>query len=369
MIKIRCLIILNIFSVYIVKAQHEESFHHTDSERTRWGLLLNQEARWYNQPEATRIADNVLLFQRNCGGWPKNIDMARHLTAEELAEVKTDQALTDATIDNSSTFTHLRYLAKVYQATETEKYKDAFLKGLNYLFKAQYPNGGWPQFFPLRNDYSKHITFNDDAMIGVMFLLKDIIDKNSDFSFINEEENQKAKQAFEKGVDIILKTQIRINGKLTGWCAQHDETTLQPADARSYELASISGSETVRILEFLMSIEQPNDEIKQSILSACNWFEEVKIKGKRLQYAPDTTASEGYNRFLIDEVNAPDLWARFYNLKTAQPLWVDRGGIIKTTHNEISSERRNNYAYVDQFAYELLTNKLPAWKLKQRIQP
>lgn len=46
--------------------------------------------------------------------------------------------------------------------------------GLDYLLAAQYPNGGWPQFYPLRSDYSRHITFNDDAMTDVLALLEDV---------------------------------------------------------------------------------------------------------------------------------------------------------------------------------------------------
>jgi len=232
-------------------------------------------------------------------------------------------------------------LAQVVTATQASKYKEAFLNGFNYLLEAQYPNGGWPQYFPLRKGYYTHITFNDDAMIGVLYLMKDIADQKPEFKFLADDQIKQAQTALLKGIDIILKTQITVEGKLTAWCAQHDEVTLAPADARSYELASISGKESIAILEFLMSIENPSNEIQQAIHSACRWYEESKIVGFRLEYIRDSTATKGFNRLLIEDTKGPDLWARFYSLKSGQPLWVDRNGIIRETHNDISAERSN----------------------------
>ena len=41
-----------------------------------WAQCLQQPRAWYKTEDAIRIADNVLLYQRESGGWPKNIDMA-----------------------------------------------------------------------------------------------------------------------------------------------------------------------------------------------------------------------------------------------------------------------------------------------------
>lgn len=43
-------------------------------------------------------------------------------------------------------------MSKMYAQVKDERYKESFLKGLNYLFEAQYKNGGWPQFYPLKKD-------------------------------------------------------------------------------------------------------------------------------------------------------------------------------------------------------------------------
>ncbi|MDA3928227.1 MAG: pectate lyase [Prolixibacteraceae bacterium] len=357
-----------LFSFSLVYSQTKIEIPKNDEERTGWSYLLHQQNNWYNSNEAIRIANNILLLQRNYGGWPKNIDMTRVFTKKELITIHSNKNKKGATIDNASTYTHLRYLAKIYQATKSNKYKIAFITGFDYLLEAQYENGGWPQFYPPKKGYSSHITFNDDAMTGVMYLLKDIADKQIDFTFLTEEQFEAAAEAVQRGIEVILKTQIEIDGLKTGWCAQHDEFTFQPADARSYELASISGKETVTIIEFLMSIEKPTQAIKEAIVSTCQWFENSKITGYKLTYIPDSNAAEGFNRILVENSNGPDLWARFYNIETGKPLWVDRGGIIVENHIDISPERRNNYAYVEQFAHKLLHTEFPEWKKENGIE-
>ncbi|MBO5824327.1 MAG: pectate lyase, partial [Prevotella sp.] len=43
-------------------------------------FALGQTEEWYGSDEAVRTAENVLLYQRNSGGWPKNIEMHEELT-------------------------------------------------------------------------------------------------------------------------------------------------------------------------------------------------------------------------------------------------------------------------------------------------
>src|SRR4051812_33412118 len=79
------------------------------SAAVKWRDALRQKAEWYASDEAVRVADNLLLYQRDSGGWPKNIDMATTLTEKERAallkqkgELDTDLA---PTIDNDATYT------------------------------------------------------------------------------------------------------------------------------------------------------------------------------------------------------------------------------------------------------------------------
>ena len=119
----------------------------------------------------------------------------------------------DSTIDNGATYTQLSFLARVYTAQKQERHRESFLKGLDYLLKAQYPNGGWPQFYPDLSGYYKHITFNDDAMIGVMKLLRDVAAAKPAYAFVDEARRAAAARAVEKGIECILKTQVVVNGR------------------------------------------------------------------------------------------------------------------------------------------------------------
>lgn len=335
--------------------------------RVSWREALDQPETWYGSEEAQRIADNVLLYQNNNGGWLKNIDMADKLSASEIAKLKREKSLkSGTTIDNGATHTQLRYLAKVYNASEKQEYKKAFLNGVDFLLEAQYDNGGWPQFYPIVPGYYEHITYNDDAMMGVMNLLKDIVYQNEPYQFVDKERCEKSKIAIDKGLEIILKTQVEIDGKLTVWGAQHDKDDLKPAKARAYELASLSGKESVMIVEYLMELDQPTEDVKNAVKGAVEWFEENKIMDIEVVWEDDPSLPRGKNRLVKNKKGAGPLWARFYQIGTNKPIYVGRDGKLKKTHNEIEYERRVGYSYLGNYAEELLNEKYPQWEKKHQ---
>lgn len=326
----------------------------------RWYQCLSQDESWYSGKEALRIADNVLEYQKSSGGWEKNIDMAEPLDTAAVKKLRTEKDKIGSTIDNGATYTQLRFLAKVYDATHVEKYKSAFLKGYDYLLEAQYENGGWPQFYPLRKGYYTHITFNDNAMINVMRLLRDS-QTDPVFDFVDTTRKAKAKTAVEKGIDCILKCQIVVDGKLTAWCAQHDEYTFKPAKARAYELPTLSGFESAEIVDFLMKIKNPSQQIIDAVQSAVAWFDEAKLTGIRQILVDDASAPEGKDKRVIEDPSAPPIWARFYEIGTNKPVFCSRDGIIHHNLSEITSERRNEYNWLGDWPEDLLNKKYPKW--------
>lgn len=329
-----------------------------------WTDILKQRLAWYESAEAVRIADNVLLYQRDTGGWPKNIDMARLLAGREVAALVEQKQETDSNIDNGATYTQLTFLAKVYQGKKLERHKQSFLKGLDYLLKAQYDNGGWPQYSPILEGYYAHITFNDGAMIGVMELLQDIAQKKPSYVFVDESRRSRAAQAVQKGIALILKTQIMVKGQRTVWCAQHDEVTLAPAPARTFEPISLVSAESVGIVRFLMSLNQPNQQVIDAVESAVNWFRTSGIPGIRWIRQPDKARPGRFYSFVVQDENAELIWARFYEIGTNRGIFVGRDGVIKYRVEEIEEERRNGYRwYVDDPA-QLLNKDYPAWLKK-----
>ncbi len=321
---------------------------------------------WYGSSEAKTIANNVLLAQKTIGGWEKNKPYHKPFTQEEQEHYQSSKNDIGATFDNGATTTEMLFLAKVYSQSQIESYKNAFEKALNYIFVSQYSNGGWPQFYPVRTgsvSYSGHITYNDDAMVNIMNFLKRVYQNDPELMalHISPKTKNKALQSYEKGVECFLDTQIKVAGKPTVWCAQHDEKTLLPAKARSYELPSFSGSESVGILELLMQIEHPNQRTKEAIKGAVTWFDSHKIEGIKVE--TEMTAQNTKNRIVVKDKNATPLWARFYDLNTEKPYFCDRDGIKKSALSEIGYERRNGYSWYTSRPARAL-QAYPAWQQK-----
>jgi pectinesterase len=331
-----------------------------------WDRILQQPADWYGGKEAVQVAESVLRYQRHTGGWPKNIDMARPLNDAERAQLAADRKLDDSTIDNDATVTQMRLLARVHAATRDARFREALLAGINYLLAAQYPNGGWPQYFPLRKDYSRHITFNDNAMINVMTILADAAGGSAPFDAVPADVRDRAARAVERGHRLILQTQIRVNGRLTGWGQQHDVVTLAPASARTYEHPSISAMETAAIVSFLMRVPKPDAATVAAIEAAMSWIASAQINGLRIEQRPDPAGPGGFDVVAVPDKGAPPVWARFYDIATNRPIFSGRDGVIKATLAEIEIERRTGYNWYGTWPRELVETQYPAWK--QRIK-
>lgn len=351
--------------IFIILISSSVKLEAQEIEKLSWREVQHRSSAWYASKEAREIADNVLLYQHDNGGWLKNINMARKLSEEEIKELEKEKSREiGTTIDNGATHTQLRYLARVYSVTKEKKYKDAFLRGLDFLFEAQYDNGGWPQFYPIRKGYYEHITYNDGAMMGVMNLLRDVAKGEPNYSFVNEERVQKAQTAIDKGLEAILKTQVKVDGELTIWCAQHDKDDFSPAKARSYELPSLSGKESTGIVEYLLKIDNPSEEVKRSIRAAVNWFEENKVMGYKVKWIKDPDAPQGRDRIMVADSTGGPLWGRFNEIETGRPMFVGRDGKVKYELKEIERERRTGYNYIDNYAEVLLNKKYPEWERK-----
>jgi PelA/Pel-15E family pectate lyase len=290
--------------------------------------------------------------------------MARRLEPFEARQVEPAKADADSTIDNGATTTQLRFLARVFTAARADRFRVAFVAGLDFLFAAQYPNGGWPQFYPLRTDYSRHITFNDNAMTNAMTLLRDVADGRAPVAFVDEARKARAKMAYGKGVAVILASQITVEGRLTAWCAQVDAVTLAPRPARTYEHASISGSESVGIVRFLMAIDRPSPAVVAAVESAVAWFTDVQLAGMRVVDRADASVPCGRDRVVMQDPAAPPIWARFYEIGTNRPIFSGRDGIVRYSLAEVEVERRVNYSWLGPYAADLLAKDYPAWKAR-----
>lgn len=361
----RTILICTLLACLTVACAQETTNYKEKQTYKSWVKLAPKlEDSFFKTPEATRIADNVLLYQQTTGGWPKNIYIPAELTQQELEDViHAKDDVNASTIDNDATSTEIRYLARVYLATHIDKYKDAALEGISYILRTQYANGGFPQFWPRPTGYYTHITYNDNAMVNVLKVLREVYEKKAPYTFIPDTICDKARAAFDKGVECILKTQVQQNGKLTVWCAQHDEHTLAPAKARAYELPSLSGAESDNIVLLLMSLPNPSPEIIASVEGAIEWFKANQITGIMRE---TFTNSEGKKDYRIvpypkNDSACPPLWARFYTLEDNSPFFCDRDGIMKFNLSEIGHERRNGYSWYNSDGLKVL-KEYEKWK-------
>ncbi len=310
---------------------------------------LKQSPEWFRSVEGRQVVANVLSHQSVHGDWPKNLNTAAARFAGDPTDIR-------GTFDNGATSGELRLLARAYNAVGDATMQAAFLRGLNHILAAQYPTGGWPQYAPPpANSYHRHITFNDGTMVRLLEFLRDVA-MSDEFSFVDGGLRMASRAAFDRGVECTLKSQIRVTGELTVWCAQHDEVTLEPRPARAFELVSLSGAESAGLLQLLMSLDPPSPEVIRAVHAGAAWFESVRIAGMR-------EVIVGGDKRLVADPAASPLWARFYEIGTNRPIFAGRDGVKRYDIAEIEAERRNGYAWHGRWGDGVL-KRYQEWKAK-----
>lgn len=312
--------------------------------------VLKHADDWFLTDDAERVLANILSWQTVRGDWPKNVDT----TAQPFSSPGGPPS---GTFDNGATVGELRVLARAVRVTGKEPYRQAFLRGFDHLLAAQYPHGGWPQFYPPGNGYHRHVTFNDGTMVRLMEFLDDA-HRLPEFDFLDARRRAAAGEAVERAIDCVLRCQVVVEGTPTVWCAQHDADTLAPAQGRSFEPPSLSGAESAGILRFLMRVPSPSDRIIRAVEAGVAWFEAVKIEGYRYRRS-DAGPS------LVADAKAPALWARFYEIGTNRPIFCDRDGVVKYDLQEIGSERRGGYTWYGTWGEEV-RQAYARWPYRQR---
>ncbi|WP_188593901.1 pectate lyase [Paenibacillus silvae] len=297
----------------------------------------------------TAFALNIVSWQMPHGGFYK--DMEKQYAAPwdgvtARSGWKDPSGVELGTFDNDATTSEIRFLTDMYVKTGNPVFKESVRKAVDFILVSQYPSGGWPQVYPKRSNYSDAVTYNDNAMVQTMLLLDDITQRKHGFDndILSNQERSKLRTALEKGISYTLKAQIVNNGVPTVWCAQHDPLTYEPLPGRAYELASKSGSESVAITAFLMSLPQ-TPEIERAAKGALKWFDTVREDGTK------------YNRqgpVYFEPDAGSVIWYRFYNVNEDVPFYADRDGKKYMNILEISEERRHGYSWAGSYARNLL---------------
>ncbi|WP_239063477.1 pectate lyase [Bacteroides sp. 51] len=316
---------------------------------------LEHKERNYARYEPTQyreIADNFIAYQNEDGGWPKNLDWLAVLNTDSVyAALK--ESYKKSTLDNRNTFPQIEYLADVYRITKEPRYKDAVLKGMGYLLDTQKSNGGW------RGWDVDAITFNDDVTTGALELFRNILQGDESFSWLDAATLQRIKAGYEKGLQMVLDCQVVQDGVKTAWAQQHDNETLVPVKARTYELPGITANESCEVISFLMGIENPSPEVVESVKSAVAWLEKVQIKGLRVERVtlPEDQIINHeypYDNVVVEDPDAEPIWARYYEVSDNTPFMCTRAGEKVWKLADVNAERRTGYAWYGYWPKKVL---------------
>lgn len=323
----------------------------------------------YKDDQIVDIANNVLLYQRDNGGWIENRDPARILTQEEMRSEYADKATGKGSFDNRNVYSQIEYLFAAYDQTGAKPYREAALKGLRYTLEMQHKKcGGWPHTVPGDQPYHPYITMADEVTSGVLRMLRKIEQADPPFKSVDAADRAAAAEARKKGDACVLQLQVKQNGKPAGWAGQYYPDTLLPAQGRSFELPAMVSQESVEMARYLMSIPNPSPEVIAAIDGVMDWFDRSKLNGwkietiqldKPVKYEFHTATTD---RRLVQDASAPPLWGRFYDVKDNSIVLANRDGIRVKEYSQIHHERRTGYAWYGTWPNKVLYEEYPAWK-------
>jgi PelA/Pel-15E family pectate lyase len=263
---------------------------------------------------AVAAADALIWGQLVHGGWEYRIDFLgegswryRHEAVDDPYEEGR------CTFDDEVTQAATRLLMGVDAVVGREPYTEAARYALEFMMEAQFPNGAWPQWYPLTDDYpdsyTDYYTYNDQVINDCIELMVEAYQVYGDERYL---------ESAERGGNFIILSQVQ--EPQPGWAQQY-YWNLSPAWARSYEPPAVCSKVTSNNMITLLEL--------------------YLLTGNATYLEPLPAAIDWLNRSKIGE----DLWARFYELGTNTPLYCDRDRKLTYNLSEVSEERRTGYGW------------------------
>ncbi len=236
----------------------------------------------YYYAAAEKAASAIVRGQRPEGGWNYLIDFAGEESISQWYNTigKNGWRLEEfqhyygnSTFDDKVTADAARFLLRIYLEKRDPGFKPALEKVIDFILKSQYPEGGWPQRYPLRYDFSKDgqpdytsfFTFNDDVIWeNIHFLVQC-------YQNLSKEDYS---DAITRGMDFYNVTQHSSGG----WAQQYD-MDLNPAGARSYEPLALLPTTTYKNAILLLRFYEltGNRKYLDGIPAAIGWLEETRL--------------------------------------------------------------------------------------------
>lgn len=265
--------------------------------------------------DAARDAAHALAYgQLKSGGWQNCVDFNPRGDRVNLYRNGKGGGGNNSSFDDGQTQSALRFMIQADAAIE---FKDPVVHesarvGLQAVLAAQFPNGGFPQVFtgPVTEQRVVQANYPDDDWrtegrvknYWDMYTLNDNVTGYLAAAFMEAHQVYGEEQyltALKKLGDFLILAQMP--QPQPGWAQQYNDN-MQPIWARKFEPPGISGDETQEVLETLLDIvEYTRDEkYLRPIPSAISWLKKSQLADGQM--------------------------ARYYELKTNRPLYVERQG-------------------------------------------
>ena len=242
----------------------------------------------YYYQAAQKAANAIIWGQSNEGGWNYMIDFAGDRSLKEWYNTigKNGWRLEEfqhyygnSTFDDDITSDAARFLLRMYLEKLDPTYKPALDKAISFVLKSQYPNGGWPQRYPLKYDFNKEghpdytsfYTFNDDVIWeNTHFLIQCYLSLGEE-RFLDP---------IRRGMDFYL-----ISQDGCGAWGQQLNKNMETAGARTYEPAAFLPSTTCENAMLLLKFYQYTGDKKYlvHVLDAIRWLEMVKLSADQVE--------------------------------------------------------------------------------------
>jgi PelA/Pel-15E family pectate lyase len=225
---------------------------------------------------AEQVAQALIAAQRPSGGWNYVYDLAGRASLDEWYATVARNAWRleefhlhpdNSTFDDACTAVAGQFMLRMAIERGNAAYHAAFARVVELILVSQYPNGGWPQRYPLQPDYTRWLTFNDDVIGQNIKLLVMASVALGDAGLA-----RRARAAF----DCML--ELQLPRPQAGWGLQHSLDG-KPASARSFEPLALATHTTATNVEQLLSFYELSRDPRylQRVPEALDWLDQVRF--------------------------------------------------------------------------------------------
>lgn len=252
---------------------------------------------------ARETADALVNGQLATGGWHYFIDFDP-AGVPEWYETQASKFLFgmeeyrhfygNATFDDRVTPDAAQFLLRFYNLSQDGAYREPVLKALDFVLQAQYPNGAWPQRFPLRDEYS-HDGFPDYTSF---YTLNDGATQ-ANIELLLEAHKTLGDPRYYAAAQLAADALIAMHGPETQGCwAEQYGPDMQPIAARTHEPAGYVVRESIGAMTVLARFYlMTGDRRYLEPVPAClDWFDRINQESAEASYPRPRYWEPGTNK-------------------------------------------------------------------------